>query len=270
MVCRGSDAQPADPVRWPLRSSLNILGHIVQNDGGIRVDWNSTKKALWRCFWKNCGSKACARIGAEGKAKLLQRSVVTNFLWKVSRWPFQKTIAIELDKVQCKMIAIIVPCPRAVEETLDHYCRRRLRQARNVSQHLGFWSSLWSQRVLNWEEHLQRGQRYAHICTRLLKLNSDTWLQQQRSVFVASNSASTRNDRNSLFSGRTGTRLNIGRPQVRWQDGCTIARTTKEARAISSRGQNARTIGTIIKEAFDHARAFVNRGNRVVLDPRHQ
>ena len=45
MVCRGSDAQPADPVRWPLRSSLNILGHIVQNDGGVRVDWISTMKA---------------------------------------------------------------------------------------------------------------------------------------------------------------------------------------------------------------------------------
>ena len=61
---------------------------------------------------------------------------------------------------------------------------------------------------------------------------------------------------------RTGTRLNIGRPQVRWQDGCIIARGTHEARAISPRGQNARTVGSIVKEASDAARAFVNRGNR--------
>ena len=64
--------------------------------------------------------------------------------------------------------------------------------------------------------------------------------------------------------------LRIGRPQVRWQDGCAIARSTQEARAIALRGQNARTVGTIIKEAFDAARAFVNRGNRVAQDPRHQ
>ena len=63
------------------------------------------------------------------------------------------------------------------------------------------------------------------------------------------------------------TRLNIGRPQVRWQDGCAIARGTQQARTIAIRGQNARTVGTIIKELFDAARAFVNRGNRVAQDP---
>ena len=95
-----------------------------------------------------------------------------------------------------------------------------------------------------------------------MNFHADAWLQQQRSIFVPSESQSTNNDRISIFSWRTGTRLNIGRPQVRWQDGCAIAHTTQEARAISLRGQNARTVGSIIKEAFDAARAFVIRGNR--------
>ena len=220
---------------------------------------------MWRFFWKNNGSRACARVSSEGKARLLQRSVMANFLWKVSRWPFQKTVAIELDKVQCKMIAMILPCPRARDESLDHYCRRRLRQARNVSQKLGFWSALWAQRVCNWEQHLQRGERYSHICTRLLYFHCEDWLQEQRRAFVPT--SSERINANSLFSGRTGTRLNIGRPQVRWQDGCAIARSTQQARTTALRGQNARTVGTIIKEVFDAARAFVNRGNRVAQDP---
>ena len=55
--------------------------------------------------------------------------------------------------------------------------------------------------------------------------------------------------------------MNIGRPQPRWQDGVAIARAASDSRGISIRGQNARTIGTIIKEAVDAARVFVNTGN---------
>ncbi len=55
--------------------------------------------------------------------------------------------------------------------------------------------------------------------------------------------------------------MNIGRPQPRWQEGVAIARIASESRGISIRGQNARTIGTIIKEAVDAARVFVNTGN---------
>ena len=95
------------------------------------------RKPCGGIFEKINGSRACVRVTSEGKSRLLQRSVMANFLWKVSRWPSQKTIVIELDKMRCKMLAMIF-VPVAGPGSLDHYCRRRLRQARNVSQKLGF------------------------------------------------------------------------------------------------------------------------------------
>ena len=261
MVCKGNPDRPLDPDLWPLCTSTTVLGHIVQNDGGIRKDWNTTKRAMWRCFWKNSGSKACTRVNSAGKARLLQTTVVSNFLWKISRWPFQKSIAVELDSLQCRMMSFILPCIRGITESIDHYCRRRLRQARNVSQQIGLWSNLWCKRVINWEDHISRGERNNHFCTRLLKFHGRSWLWQQRTDYVPENSQNANGTRNSLFSGRTGTRMNIGRPQPRWQEGAAIARIASESRGISIRGQNARTIGTIIKEAVDAARIFVNTGN---------
>ena len=110
------------------------------------------------------------------------------------------------------MMAIILPCARAQEEHIDHYCRRRSRQARNVSQQIGFWSTLWCNRVIKWEEYLKICENYSNICSRLLTYHGSDWLVQQRSNFVAENSDSTSVSRNSLFSGRTGALLNIGRP----------------------------------------------------------
>ena len=166
------------------------------------------------------------------------------------------------------MMDFVLPCPRAHNESIDHYCRRRLRQARNVCQQVGFWSLLWGERVIKWEEHLKRGERYTHLCARLMSFHGTQWLMEQRSAFVPTDSRNMNGSRNSLFSGRTGTRMNIGRPQPRWQDGCSIARDAKKARAQSIKGKNARTIGTIIREALETARAFVNAGNSAASQQR--
>ena len=99
---------------------------------------------------------------------------------------------------------------------------------------------------------------YSHVCARLMKFHGTAWLQHQRSAFVPENSIGARN---TLSSGRTGTRMNIGRPQPRWQEGCSVARDAKTARAHSIKGENARTIGTIIREAIEAARVFVKAGN---------
>ena len=48
-------------------------------------------------------------------------------------------------------------------------------------------------------------------------------------VYVSAiNSASWAEVRCHVDRGRTGTRLNIGRPQVRWHQGCELARAVKQ------------------------------------------
>ena len=143
---------------------MNILGHILQNDGGIRSDWKFTRKMLWGSFWKNCGSTRLQKADPTSKTMLLQRTVVAGLVWKLSRWPFQQLIAVELDRVQCQMMAMILPCTRMPEEDIGVYCRRKLRLARNFCESAGFWSLLWCDRVDKWNQHIHRGDAYGHMC----------------------------------------------------------------------------------------------------------
>ena len=259
MTCRGNIDTPIDPLKWPKQNHLNILGHIIQYDGGLREDWGNTKTSLWRRYWQTCGSKAYKKLGPIEKAKLLELSVVSSFRWKLSRWPFQKTIAVELDALQCNMFARLISCPKADGESVDHYCRRRMRIARNACQQSGFWSRLWCQRVVNWDDHVKRAGQYKHMCFYLLNYHDSEWLQMQRSRFVPSNGSDQ--TRNSIFRGRTGTRLNIGRPQVRWADGLSVARLLLEGRQSSLDGNNALSVGSAIREAITIARNYVEMFN---------
>ena len=67
--------------------------------------------------------------------------------------------------------------------------------------------------------------------------------------------------RNSIYRGRTGTRLNIGRPQVRWADGTDVARFVLDGRQSSLIGNNALSVGSAIREGMIIARGFVEQFN---------
>ena len=97
-----------------------------------------------------------------------------------------------------------------------------------------------------------RGENYNHICNRLHEHIDSDWLLIRRSSWVSVDGNGY--SRNSLRAGRTGTRLNIGRPQVRWEDGIINARAIQEADPIAAHGRSARTIGTIIHESISFLR----------------
>ena len=67
--------------------------------------------------------------------------------------------------------------------------------------------------------------------------------------------------RNSIYRGRTGTRLNLGRAKVRWADGTDVARFVLDGRQSSLIGNNALSVGSAIREAMITARAFVEQLN---------
>ena len=100
-----TDPQGTACEKWPEVDCMNVLGHIIQDDAGIRSDWNRTRNCMWASFWVNVGSKHVRNIEPLAKSRLLYRSVVSMFLWKVSRWPFQTSVAQKLDAVQCQMLS---------------------------------------------------------------------------------------------------------------------------------------------------------------------
>ena len=62
MNCRGNFEPVADVAEWPWVLVMNVLGHHVQDDGGIRDDWNITEARMWGSFWANSGCKQCKNL----------------------------------------------------------------------------------------------------------------------------------------------------------------------------------------------------------------
>ena len=198
-------------------------------------------------FWANAGSSETRKVGTLDRAMLLERTVVSKFRWKLSRWPFQKTVAIALDSVQCRMMAIIMKTTRMSHETIDVFCRRRNREARNVCEAAGMWSELWANRVVHWHQHVARGVRHNHFCHPIMINKNQHWLQMQRVQWVYSNGSSSRN---TMLAGRTGTRCNIGRPQVRWDSGVELAQEVLKSKRLTQKGGKVMSISSRIKNAL--------------------
>ena len=163
------------------------------------------------------------------------------------------------------MMAVLLACPRGDGETIDSFCRRRLRNARNVCMESGMWSMIWCQRIVDWDAHIHRGARYNHICSTLLNHKNSLWLRMQRSAWVPEDSNDSGGGRLSTTSGRTGTRANIGRPQVRWEQGVANAKSILSARTKSQSGGNALTIGTIIFNACSRARVYAEQYRHTII-----
>ena len=97
-----------------------------------------------------------------------------------------------------------------------------------------------------------------HICADLLTFRDSDWLVQKRLEWVSVNSTDFHGGRNAPDRGRTGTRLNIGRPQTRWEDGAKIARGIIDDLDESSQTRRKVTIGTAIYKLVQRIRGQAN------------
>ena len=136
---------------------------------------------------------------------------------------------------------------------LEVVTHRSRRIARDVCSRVGFWSLDWAQRTINWHDHVSRR---TNVLKDVLDYKDASWLQEQRSQFVAATGSSI--SRVSLLAGRTGTRLNIGKPQCRWHAGIDLAQATVSSRAHSLSSTHTLSIGTRIREAAKYVASFFN------------
>ena len=97
---------------------------------------------------------------------------------------------------------------------------------------------------------------HKHVCYHLANFKDAQWLMHERAKFVSTVSTDCRN---SCLAGRTGTRLNVGRSQPRWQEGISLAEEVLNNRNIALKGQNALTIGSRIRNALLHISSSAQR-----------
>ena len=138
-----------------------------------RRDWRETKAKMWRVFWKNSGNVQINSCNFETKLSLLLRSVFCTVNWKFSRWPFAKSIAVELDAMQVNMVSYLTRLPRGNGEAWIPFVRRRRRAARNLCSPIGMWSVDWAKRCISWHEHVIRSN---NISSELVKYKDAAWL----------------------------------------------------------------------------------------------
>ena len=204
---------------------------------------------MWAVFWKKSGAINSNAFNFETKLSLLMRTVFCTVNWKFSRWPFQKSIAVEMDKLQVNMVAMVSRYPKLASEDWVGWIRRKRRLARNICQRIGFWSEAWALRQVKWHEHVERSPG---VLKDLLLYHSSNWLQSMRSRLVPANGSES--IRNSVLAGRTGTRNNDGKPQPRWNAGIELARAYLQSRGICQRNSNAISVSSRIREAVTYIR----------------
>ena len=224
MVAAGCKEVPANNGRWPLKDSFLVLGHMLQSTGSIRACWSRSRASMWRAFWANPGAEVAKHVSIDRKLQLLTRAVQPQLAFRCSRWPPQRQIAAEVDKLQQKMMASMLRLPRLEGEEPDRYVRRRGRLARGHCQQHGLWSAHWFARAIAWDEHLARPRNNHTWSARLRDFRGKVWLMQRRASFSPSGASIVGSA--SLLAGRTGTRAVHGKVQMRWHDGIDHAKSS--------------------------------------------
>jgi hypothetical protein len=221
MVSDGNSDTPDDKDRWPLVDTFIVLGHAIQSNGSIRACWSRARSSMWKSFWANPGAAAADGLARDGKLALMSRAVLPQLSFRCSRWPPQRQIGSEVDKIQQKMTASLLRLPREPGEEADSYVKRRGRAARKICSERGLWSNHWFGRSLAWDEHLARPRNFVSWPAKLREYRGRQWLIEQRASFAPS--VASRGSTASVFAGRTGTRSFPGKVQARWHDGIDFA-----------------------------------------------
>ena len=152
-------------------------------------------------------------LDTRARNKLLEKSVAPQLDYRCSRWPPQRTISLELEALQRRMVATILRIPQIPGETAADYVKRRGHVAGRHCRQTGMWSSRWFKRAQDWNAHLERPRNRHSWPARLIHYMDSEWLIQRRLLFLPANS-----ENRSCLAGRTDTRAMRGCVNMRWHD----------------------------------------------------
>ena len=123
---------------WQAVTSMRYLGHQLSENSSIAPGWHETVKRIWAAYWSNA-SEGLRRSSLRAQRKFLNTSIrpVAGFRW--SRWPWQRTYADRLDRLQRAVISCMRPIRPLPGEVPARYFRRRTRACSRVATECGKW-----------------------------------------------------------------------------------------------------------------------------------
>ena len=179
-----------------------MYGYLLSLDGSFRACLENAIGGAWRAFWSNLGYRKSKALPIKLKLRQLERNVAPILLFRASRWPFCLTHAKRVDRVQRRMIKIIMALRKRESESVPQFCLRAATSAARTSRECGLWSVRWSRSVVSWSLHVARNHNLAVWAAPLLDIRSSAELSQRR--------------RDN--GGRPGTRRDPGFIIKRWVD----------------------------------------------------
>jgi hypothetical protein len=179
LVMHGAHDDSTSSFDWQVCDNMSVLGHQIQNNGSVLMDFNMTKIKLWRSFWRNAGTLQARRLPLRYRITLLKRATQPVADQHMLRWPYTKTRTKAVDLLQRRMLRMCsFMVPISMESTVDFATRRR-RNAQMLQEDMGKWSLRWAHQTCKWHQHLQRDPNYSWAA-QLLGVKSARELQQRR------------------------------------------------------------------------------------------
>ena len=122
--------------------------------------------------------------------------------------------AARLDRTQRKMIGHLLQIRPRPDESVEDFVIRRHSITSRKARHMGLWSLSWAGSCVSWNAHVTRQHDDRAWSHHLLGYHDLEWLASQRHAMSARRRGS-----------RIGTRVVLGKPQRRWQEGPELATT---------------------------------------------
>ena len=184
-----------------------MLGHWLQDKGGINICFQSTIQSMWRAFYANCVGANAGKLPVKCRLASVSRAMDAVLRYKWTRWPFTCCRAQQLDAIQRHMYGVMLRLERKRDEPIDVYVRRRGKETAALQRLYGSWSRQWAFGVVGWSEHIERGRNCTTWPAMLSKLRTPTELAERRAL-----------------TGRPSTRTCSGYVRRRWFETVSFAR----------------------------------------------
>ena len=158
--------------------------------------------------------QSCIKVfNWNAKLQLMGRVVVPQIDYRFSRWPPQRQIALEIDRMQRTMTATLLCSRFNGGESVEDFCRGRNRTCTQICRDHGHWSTRWFESAISWDKHLSRQRNSYCWAARLRSFRDREWCTRRRILYAPVDGQT------SIYAGRTNTRNYHGKVHMRWHDG---------------------------------------------------
>ena len=156
LICKGGRDNVVSPHSWDKKESMKTLGNIIDNNGGITSCYAAATAAMLRAFFGNL-DKGLRRANEGAKLRFLTSGVLSIAKYRFSRWPYQRTYASSLDRLQRELLAITFDIRPAPNEDWGAFALRRRTIAQSLATQAGRWSQARAKAQVSRDARVRRG-----------------------------------------------------------------------------------------------------------------